>query len=131
MTNFKAIPRANQAITGLLLLIGAIVVGINTLVGIHDQFKPDHQTLFYDHRDSDGDSESPLQKSLVASGALGAALWLAIRRQLRKYMTFEICNLPGQVGRGRTCSGGRAGEFQRVKGGFAGLLSFAAPPPMR
>ncbi len=75
------------------------MIAINTLVGIHDQFKPDIQTWFYDHRDSDGDSESPLQKSLVGSGALGAGIWLAIRRQLKKYMTFEICNLPGQVGR--------------------------------
>ncbi|HSN68052.1 MAG TPA: hypothetical protein VLV48_02340 [Thermoanaerobaculia bacterium] len=99
LTNFKAIPPVNKAITSMLLLVGAIVISINTLVGIRDQFQPDEQTWFYDHRDSDGDSESPLQKSLVGSGMVGAALWFAIRRQLRKYMTFEICNMPGQVGR--------------------------------
>ncbi|HEU5162766.1 MAG TPA: hypothetical protein VFV54_06455 [Thermoanaerobaculia bacterium] len=99
LTNFKAIPPVNKMITAVLLLIGGIVISVNTLVGIRDQFKPDGQTLFYDHRDSDGDSESPLQKSLVGSGMVGAALWFAIRRQLRKYMTFEICNVPGQVGR--------------------------------
>lgn len=110
ITNFKAIPVRNQAITAMLLFVGGIVIAINTLVGVHDQFKPDMQTWFYDHRDSDGDSESPLQKSLVGSGALGTAIWFAMRRQLRKYMTFEICNVPEQIGRTGTF---RAGQVLR------------------
>ncbi len=110
ITNFKAIPPQNRAITALLLLVGGIVVAINTLVGIHDQLKPDMQTWFYDHRDSDGDSESPLQKSLVGSGIVGAGIWFAVKRQLRKYMTFELCNVPGQIGRGATL---RAGQILR------------------
>ncbi len=110
ITNFKAIPPRNKAITAVLLFVGGIVIAINTLVGAHDQFKPDLQTWFYDHRDSDGDSESPIQKSLVGSGIVGAGIWLAVKRQLRKYMTFEICNVPGQVGRSATF---RAGSVLR------------------
>lgn len=110
LTNFKAIPARNQAITALLLVVGGIVIAINTLVGIHDQFKPDMQTWFYDHRDSDGDSESPLQKALVGSGIVGAGVWYAMKRQLRKYMTFDLCNVPGQIGRGATL---RAGQILR------------------
>ncbi|HVR43576.1 MAG TPA: hypothetical protein VMS56_09030 [Thermoanaerobaculia bacterium] len=106
ITNFKAIPPANRAITAVLLLIGAVVIAINSWVGIHDQFVPEAGTWFYDHRDSDGDAESPLQKSLMASGALGAAVWLAVKRQLRKYMTFELCNVPGQIGRGHVVRAG-------------------------
>lgn len=100
ITNFKAIPPQNRLITSILLLVGAVVVTVNSWVGIHDQFAPDPMTWFYDHRDSDGDSESPLQKSLVGSGIVGTAIWLAVKRQLRKYMTFEICNVPGEIRRG-------------------------------
>lgn len=99
ITNLKAIPAKNQIITLMLLVAGAIVIAINSFVGIHDQMSPDHAVWFYDHRDSDGDSESPLAKSLTGSGVIGTGIWFAMRRQLRKYMTFEICNLPGQIGR--------------------------------
>lgn len=98
-TNFNAIPPANRFITALLLLGGLVAIALNSWVGFHDQFSPAGLTWVYDHIDSDGDSESPLVKSLMASGALGAAVWFAIRRQLRKYMTFEICNLPARVRR--------------------------------
>lgn len=100
ITNFKAIPPRNKAITALLVLIAAIVVAINSWVGVHDQFAPEEATWLYSHRDSDGDSESPLQKSLMGSGALGVAVWFAIRQQLRKYMTFELVDLPARVSRG-------------------------------
>lgn len=99
IANFKAIPPRNKMITAVLMLVAGLIIGINSIVGVHDQFSPDHEVWFYDHRASDGDSESPLQKSLAGSGVLGAAVWLAIRQQLRKYMSFELCNVPGQIRR--------------------------------
>ncbi|MFN2443023.1 MAG: hypothetical protein ABR517_10090 [Thermoanaerobaculia bacterium] len=99
IANFKAIPPANKMITAFLVVIAGLIIGVNMIVGLHDQAVSDHEVWFYDHRGSDGDSESPLQKSLAGSGVLGAAVWFAIRRQLRKYMAFELCNVPGQIRR--------------------------------
>ena len=72
---------------------GAIAVLANTWLGWHDEWSPEGMTYFYDHRDSDGESQSPFFNSLIASGVFGAGIWLAIKRQLRKYMTFEIAGV--------------------------------------
>jgi hypothetical protein len=88
--NFRVIPLFNRGIVTVLLALGLLVVGANTLLGIHDQLAPEELTFFYSHVDSDGDSQSPFFDSLAMSGAAGAALWLAIRRQLRRYMRFEL-----------------------------------------
>ncbi|HEX6179506.1 MAG TPA: hypothetical protein VF057_14175 [Thermoanaerobaculia bacterium] len=148
--NLAAIPPLNRAITIGLVLIGSIVIAINSWIGWHDQFAPAPMTYFYDHRDSDGESESPLQKSLMASGALGAAIWLAIRKQLRKYMTFELHGVPqricrGDVLRASTLLRGRArvplenitvrivacnmelGQYQRGSGTKKRTVSFKEP----
>jgi hypothetical protein len=97
--NFQAIPLRNRGVVSALLVVGLLVVGLNTLLGLHDQLSPEGQTYFYSHRDSDGDSQSPLVGSLVLSGGAGGLVWLAIRRQLRRYMRFEI-RFPGPVRRG-------------------------------
>jgi len=73
-----------------LLVVGLVVIVVNMLIGVHDQFSPEHATYFYSHFDSDGDGSSPLVKALGGCGAIGAAIWFAIRRQLRKYMTFGL-----------------------------------------
>jgi hypothetical protein len=88
--NLKAIPPHSRMITLGLTLIGGMVILINALVGLHDQFTPEAQTLFYSHLDGEGDGQSPLMNSLMGSGAAGAAIWMAIRSQLRKYMSFEL-----------------------------------------
>lgn len=100
IANLKAIPPANQLLTLLLMIVGGIVIAFNTWLGWHDQMAPDHLTFLYSHRDSDGDSQSPLMTSLMASGAFGAAVWYAIRRQLRQYMSFEVTGVPGRIGIG-------------------------------
>lgn len=87
--NLSAIPARNRMITLALTLVGGVVVIANALVGLHDQMVPEVQTLLYDHSGSDG-AESPLMKALAGSGALGAALWVAIKMQLRKYMSFAL-----------------------------------------
>ncbi len=98
-TNLRAIPAQNQIATLGLLFAGLIVIGVNTIIGVHDEMAPESQVFLYSHRDSDGDSSSPLGKSLAGSGAAGAAIWFAMRRNLRKYMTFEMHRLPTRIGR--------------------------------
>jgi hypothetical protein len=87
--NLGAIPPQARLIVLLLLLIGGPVILVNAAIGARDQFVPESQTWLYDHRDSDGESESPLVKALSGSGALGAAIWAAMRAQLRRYMRFS------------------------------------------
>lgn len=96
ITNFNAIPPKNKMITAVLMMAALVVIGVNSLIGLHDELSPDSAIWFYDHRGSKG-SESPLFKSLVGSGGVGLAIWLAIRRQLRKYMTLEIAPLPQRI----------------------------------
>jgi hypothetical protein len=99
VTNLQAIPPRNRMITIGLLLFGLLVIGFNTWVGWHDQISPETEVWFYDHYDSDGESESPLMKSLFGSGAIGVFVWAAVIAQLRKYMTFELVPLPARIGR--------------------------------
>lgn len=90
VANFQAIAPRHRLVVVLLLIVGAIVLGINTWLGIHDQLSPEHLTYFYSHVDSDGDAQSPFLESLAVSGAAGALLWMAIRAQLRRYMRFKL-----------------------------------------
>ena len=99
MANVEAIPYRARVMVMILGIAGLVVIAVNTLIGVHDQFVPEQATYFYSHVDSDGDSSSPLFNSLGLSGAAGAALWLGIRRQLRKYMQFRLKPLPGVVDR--------------------------------
>jgi hypothetical protein len=92
--NFSAIPPKNKLMFTVLAIIAGIVITVNSIVGFHDQMAPESQTYFYSHRDSDGDSQSPLLNSLMGSGALGSMIWLAMRRQLRSYMSFTFAKLP-------------------------------------
>ncbi|HUP50160.1 MAG TPA: hypothetical protein VNA04_15350 [Thermoanaerobaculia bacterium] len=98
--NLAAIPPLNRAITMALVFLGGAVIAVNTWVGVHDQLAPEPMVWFYTHFDSDGDGESPLQKSLMGSGVIGAAIWYGMKRQLRKYMTFELHGIPARICRG-------------------------------
>ena len=97
--NLMAIPTHNKIATLGLLVVGLVVIVVNMLIGYHDQFSPEHATYFYSHFDSDGDGSSPLVKALGGCGAIGAAIWFAIRRQLRKYMTFKFKPITGSINR--------------------------------
>lgn len=98
--NLKAIPAHNQIITLALAGIGGLVVLVNALIGVHDQFVPEGATWIYSHYDSDGDSNSPLGSALSGSGVLGAGIWFAMRHQLRKYMRFRLKTPPQRIERG-------------------------------
>jgi len=87
--NLSAIPHRNRMITLALMIVGGVVVIANALIGVHDEFVTEAQTLFYDHSGSDG-SESPIMKALMGSGAAGLAIWAAIKAQLRTYMRFAL-----------------------------------------
>jgi hypothetical protein len=89
IANLRAIPAKARLMVLWLIAIGLPVILFNAALGVRDQFVPESQIWFYDHSDSDGEGESPLMKALMGSGAAGVAIWLAIRRQLQKYMRFE------------------------------------------
>lgn len=99
IANLRAIPAKARVIVIWLMIIGLPVILFNAALGVRDQFVPESQVYFYDHSDSDGEGESPLMKALMGSGAAGFAIWMAIRRQLQKYMRFEAKMPPGQLGR--------------------------------
>ncbi|MFT3807609.1 hypothetical protein [Arenimonas sp.] len=105
IANLRAIPAKARLVVLCLLLVGGPVLAVNAIVGARDQFVPESRTWFYDHSDSDGESESPLFKALAGSGVLGAMLWAAIRHQLKKYMSFAA-RLPPHLSlaRGSRCS---------------------------
>jgi hypothetical protein len=113
--NLRAIPVKARAIVLGLLLVGGPVIAINALVGVRDQFQPEDRVWFYDHTGDDG-SESPAVKALAGSGAVGMALWLAIRAQLRKYMRFEARWPLARLERGSRC---RADEIVSGEAGVA------------
>ena len=88
--NLKAVPWRNRIMAIALLVVGIPLVLANTALGWNDQYAAPGRTTFYDHRDSDGDSQSPLVNALLVSGGLGFALWMALRAQLRRYMQIEV-----------------------------------------
>lgn len=105
IANLRAIPAKARLTVIWLVLVGLPVIAVNALVGVRDQFVPESQVWFYDHHGYDDGrrtSESPLMKALAGSGGVGMALWLAIRRQLQKYMTFEA-TLPSGIAPGVRC----------------------------
>lgn len=86
--NLKSISNFDKIKVIWLMCIGAWVITVNTLVGLHDQVSPENMTYFYTHYDSDGDYSSPFFKSLAWSGAVWAWIWFLIRMHLRRYMSF-------------------------------------------
>jgi hypothetical protein len=90
LANLGAVPWRNRIMALALLIVGIPLVLANAVLGWHDQTTAPHATVFYDHEDSDGESQSPLVNALVASGGVGFALWLALRAQLRRYMDLEV-----------------------------------------
>jgi hypothetical protein len=102
IANLRAIPAKARMIVLGLLLAGGPVILVNALVGVRDQLVPESQVWFYDHTGDDG-GESPLMKALAGSGAAGLAIWLAIRRQLQKYMRFEAKWPLARLERGARC----------------------------
>lgn len=90
LENFRVIAPHRRGIVAILIILGALVIGVNTWLGIHDQLSPDALTYVYSHVDSDGEAHSPFFDSLMTSGAVGALLWLGIRAQLKRYMRFHL-----------------------------------------
>ncbi|MDG1365185.1 MAG: hypothetical protein P8Q54_17085, partial [Akkermansiaceae bacterium] len=106
--NLEVIPFHNQIFTLGLILIGLVVVTIINIVGVHDQFCIDGQQYLMSRTDSDGDPQSPVLVALGASGAFGAAIWMLIKAQLRRYMHLEKRPIAGGLVPGLVC---RAGDL--------------------
>jgi hypothetical protein len=113
--NLRAIPSKARLLVIWMLILGGPLVMANFALGVRDQFVPDERVWFYDHSGDDG-SESPFMKALAGSGAVGAALWFAIRRQLRRYMEFSAKLPQGKLCRGLSC---RPGDLISGKAGVA------------
>lgn len=88
MDNIKAIPNDAKIAVFWLSIIWLVIIAVNTLLWIHDQFSPEQATLFYSHYNSDWESSSPLGSALMSSWAMWAWVWYMMKKQLRKYMTF-------------------------------------------
>lgn len=88
--NLQAIPHKNKIQVFWLAIIWWIIMAVNALIWIHDQFVSESQTFLYSHTDSDWDSSSPLGNSLAASWVLWAWVWFLMKKQLRKYMSFAF-----------------------------------------
>ena len=91
--SFRAIDAKQRLRVLLLLVIGIPVLLFNLAVGWHDETVPESQTWFYDHsgsKDGRRTSESPLMKSLMGSGGLGAVIGGMILAALRSYAKIEL-----------------------------------------
>ena len=106
--NLMVIPFHNQMITLGLMLVGLVVMTIFSIIGVHDQFCIDGQQYLMSRTDSDGDPQSPVLVALGASGAFGAAIWMLIKAQLRRYMHLEKRPIAGGLVPGLVC---RAGDL--------------------
>lgn len=97
--NLRALEPWRRLLVLALLAVGGLLILINTAIGTRDTFVPESEVWFYDHSDSDGDPEIPVLKSLIGSGGVGFALWIAILGQLRRYLTvIEWAALPERIG---------------------------------
>lgn len=97
--NLRALEPWRRLLVLAMVAIGGLLILINTAVGARDTFVPESEVWFYDHRDSDGDGEIPILKSLMGSGGVGFALWVAILAQLRRYLSvIEWAELPEKIG---------------------------------
>jgi len=96
--SIKSISYTDRVKVFLLMWIWAIVIIINTILGIHDQFSPENMTYFYSQYASDWDSSSPFMKSLAWSGTVWGVVWFWIRLYLRRYMTFRFKNIKWNYG---------------------------------
>ena len=105
--NLTSIPAKNQIATILLLVIGGALIILNLIIGYHDQMAPEHMTWFYSHYESDGDKSSPLVKALTGCGAIATVVWLAMRKQLQKYMAFHFRSRISKVNRNSTVNIGK------------------------
>ena len=99
LNNLSSIPIGNKIATILLLLFGGALIVFNLIIGYHDQMAPEHMTWLYSHYDSDGDKSSPIVKALTGCGAIATIVWVAMIKQLRKYMAFHFRSRISKVNR--------------------------------
>lgn len=105
--NLSSIPTENKIATILLLLFGGALIIFNLIIGYHDQMAPEHMTWLYSHYDSDGDKSSPIIKALTGCGTIAAIVWVAMIKQLQKYMAFHFRSRISKVNRESTINIGK------------------------
>lgn len=105
--NLSSIPTENKIATILLLLFGGALIIFNLIIGYHDQMAPEHMTWLYSHYDSDGDKSSPIIKALSGCVTIAAIVWVAMIKQLQKYMAFHFRSRISKVNRESTINIGK------------------------
>lgn len=98
--NMKAIPAHAQMVVLYLGLLAGLFLVINTIIGVHDQYVSEAMTWLYSHRSSQGKSQSPLMAAMQWNGVAAAAAWYAMRRELRRYMSFRLTTKPSMFAPG-------------------------------
>jgi hypothetical protein len=88
--NMKAIPSHARAMVFYIFFLAGIFLTGNTAIGIHDQSVSESMTWVYSHYRSNGKKTSPFGNAMLWNASATAAAWLAIRRELRKYMQFRL-----------------------------------------
>lgn len=92
--NMKAIPSNARAMVFYIGFLAGIFLTGNTAIGLHDQSVSESMTWVYSHYRSNGKRTSPFGNAMLLNASATAAAWLAIRRELRKYMTFRLLTKP-------------------------------------
>jgi hypothetical protein len=90
MKNMKAIPSSAQMVVIYLGVLAGLFLCVNTIIGVHDQWVPDAMTWVYSQRNHKGESQSPIWNAMYYNIAAATAAWFAIRRELRRYMSFRL-----------------------------------------
>lgn len=98
--NMKAIPSSAQRMVVYLGFLAVLFLFVNTVIGVHDQYVTDANTWLYSHRNHKGESESPLWNSMGLNCMAAGAAWYAIRRELRRYMSFRLTTKPSMFAPG-------------------------------
>ncbi|HEY1065602.1 MAG TPA: hypothetical protein VGE52_05825, partial [Pirellulales bacterium] len=90
LRNFSALPFHRKLIVAGLFVVALMIAGVNSLIGLHDEFAPRGGALVYPQLNSKGKRASPFLESLAVSGGAGAVVVLAIMTQMRGYMSFRL-----------------------------------------
>jgi hypothetical protein len=94
LKNMAAIPANARLVVVYLGFLAGLFLVINTVIGVHDQFVSEAMTWVYSQRNSKGETTSPLMSAMGWNFSAAAAAWFAIRRELRRYMSFRLTSKP-------------------------------------
>ena len=102
--NISVLSKYNQIYFFKVCIFAVVVIGLNTLLGWHDQSAEVGSTYFYSHYNSDNEKQSPFISALRFNAILLAAFGIWLKMILQRYMTFRLVGKLGQVSLGKRYS---------------------------